>query len=125
MKRTLLIANILLVAAFFAVGQRTPDSMLGAAHACANPLTAQFDVTHGIAVSLMLPHVVRWNAEVVGDLYAELMNGPESVPARAGPRLADELEAVAAACGFPPTLRAAGTVSFNRCTSFPATSFTR
>ncbi len=35
--------------------------MLGAAHACANPLTAFFDVTHGHAVSLMLPHVIRFN----------------------------------------------------------------
>ena len=26
----------------------------------------------GIAVSVMLPHVVRWNHEVVGDRYAEL-----------------------------------------------------
>ena len=50
--------------------------MLGAGHACANPLTAQFDVAHGIAVSLMLPHVVRWNAELAGPLYADLLDGP-------------------------------------------------
>ena len=31
-------------------------SMLGAAHACANPLTATFGITHGIAVGTMLPH---------------------------------------------------------------------
>jgi alcohol dehydrogenase len=38
------------------------NSMLGAAHATANPLTARFDLTHGHAVSLMLPHVVRLNS---------------------------------------------------------------
>jgi alcohol dehydrogenase len=97
----------MLLGAHFA-GLAIEHSMLGAAHACANPLTAQFDVTHGIAVSLMLPHVVRWNAETVGDLYAELMNGGDAVAAAAGPRLAEELEAVAAACGFPRTLKAAG-----------------
>ena len=36
--------------------------MLGAAHACANPLT-HYGTTHGIAVATMLPHVVRWNGE--------------------------------------------------------------
>ena len=48
-------------------------SMLGAAHACANPLTARFDIPHGIAVGLLLPHVVRFNSEVVGPLYDELV----------------------------------------------------
>ena len=43
-------------------------SMLGAAHACANPLTARFGMSHGIAVGLMLPHVVRFNAESIGAL---------------------------------------------------------
>jgi alcohol dehydrogenase len=88
-------------------GLAIEHSMLGAAHACANPLTAQFDVTHGIAVALMLPHVVRWNAEVVGPLYAELLDATDRA-ATAGDRLAAELEEVAAACGFPPTLKAAG-----------------
>jgi alcohol dehydrogenase len=38
-------------------------SMLGAAHALANPLTAAYDIVHGQAVAMMLPHVVRFNAE--------------------------------------------------------------
>jgi len=37
-------------------------SMLGAAHACANPLTARFGVVHGTAVGVMLPAVIRYNA---------------------------------------------------------------
>ena len=89
-------------------GLAIEHSMLGAGHACANPLTAQFDVTHGIAVSLMLPHVVRWNAEVVGTLYAELLDGAGSADPLAGERLAGELEQVAAACGFPRSLEEAG-----------------
>ncbi|WP_193211725.1 iron-containing alcohol dehydrogenase [Luteolibacter marinus] len=43
-------------------GSAIENSMLGAAHATANPLTARFDVAHGHAVSLMLPHVVRLNS---------------------------------------------------------------
>ncbi len=42
------------------------QSMLGAAHSCANPLTARFGVIHGQAVGIMLPHVVRFNAELTG-----------------------------------------------------------
>jgi alcohol dehydrogenase len=38
------------------------NSMLGAAHASANPLTARHNLTHGHAVALMLPHVMRFNA---------------------------------------------------------------
>jgi alcohol dehydrogenase len=69
-------------------------SMLGATHACANPLTAKYGTTHGIAIAVMLPHVVRWNAEVVGDEYASLFAG--DLPAR--------LDALARAGGLPRTL---------------------
>lgn len=44
-------------------GSAIESSMLGAAHAAANPLTARFGVVHGVAVGLMLPHVIRFNAE--------------------------------------------------------------
>ena len=34
--------------------------MLGATHACANPLTAHYDVAR-LGDRGLLPHVVRWN----------------------------------------------------------------
>ena len=77
-------------------GMAIEHSMLGAAHACANPLTAHFGITHGIAVSLMLPHVVRWNQEDGTD-YSPLSH-----------RLADRLVELAALCGFPKDLKSAG-----------------
>jgi len=43
-------------------GTAIENSMLGAAHAAANPLTAHFGVVHGQAVGLMLPAVIRFNA---------------------------------------------------------------
>ncbi len=58
--------------AFFA-GAAIENSMLGAAHAAANPLTAEFDITHGVAVGLMMPHVMRWNSDVSGALYRDLL----------------------------------------------------
>ncbi len=57
----------------FLAGAAIENSMLGATHATANPLTAHYGTIHGIAVGLMLPHVVRWNAEVVGELYRDLV----------------------------------------------------
>ncbi len=62
-------------------GEAIETSMLGAAHACANPLTASFGVTHGVAVALMLPSVVRANACAVDRLYGELL---EAVGERGG-----------------------------------------
>lgn len=54
-------------------GMAIETSMLGAAHATANPLTARHDITHGQAVGLMLPAVIRMNGERHADWYAELM----------------------------------------------------
>ena len=53
-------------------GAAIENSMLGAAHACANPLTARYNITHGIAVGLMLPSVIRFNNHAVNGLYQEL-----------------------------------------------------
>jgi len=43
-------------------GTAIENSMLGAAHSAANPLTARYGIVHGQAVGLMLPGVVRFNA---------------------------------------------------------------
>jgi alcohol dehydrogenase len=53
-------------------GLAIEHSMLGAAHGLANPLTAHFGVAHGQAVGVMLPHVIRFNAEVVSREYDDL-----------------------------------------------------
>lgn len=54
-------------------GLAIENSMLGCAHSLANPLTAHFNVPHGQAVGVMLPHVVRFNAQAVGQMYCELL----------------------------------------------------
>jgi alcohol dehydrogenase len=48
------------------------NSMLGATHACANPLTAHYGTAHGLAIAVLLPHVVRWNQTAAAGLYSEL-----------------------------------------------------
>jgi len=63
----------MLLGASFA-GLAIENSMLGAAHALANPLTASFGVPHGQAVGVMLPHVIRFNAAQVENQYHDLLN---------------------------------------------------
>ena len=65
-------------------GAAIESSMLGAAHSCANPLTAHYGIVHGSAVGLMLPHVIRFNAEAVGALYDELGGADELAATVAG-----------------------------------------
>ena len=67
-------------------GLAIENSMLGAAHAAANPLTAHYDVVHGVAVGMMLPAVVRFNGsdEFVRHAYAELASAPEIATVRDG-----------------------------------------
>ena len=43
-------------------GVAIENSMLGAAHAAANPLTAHCGVAHGQAVGVMIPHVIEFNS---------------------------------------------------------------
>lgn len=62
-------------------GVAIENSMLGAAHSAANPLTAHFDLPHGQAVGVMMPHVLRHNIHVpeAAATYRELL--PNQDPA--------------------------------------------
>ena len=62
----------MLLGAYYS-GVAIESSMLGATHACANPLTAHYGAEHGVAIALLLPHVVRWNGELVDGLYGDLL----------------------------------------------------
>jgi alcohol dehydrogenase len=84
-------------------GAAIEQSMLGAAHACANPLTARFPIPHGIAVGLMLPHVIRLNATHVGPLYEELRLAVD--PAAPPALLEDRIHELRAIAGLPESLR--------------------
>ncbi len=71
-------------------GMAIETSMLGAAHATANPLTAHHDITHGQAVGIMLPAVIRMNGRQHAEWYAELLREiePEVMVPEAPERLA-------------------------------------
>jgi alcohol dehydrogenase len=95
----------MLLGAHFA-GRSIEHSMLGAAHACANPLTARFGITHGVAVALLLPHVVRFNRSAVGTLYEELERAADSRGRTE--RLDRQLERLRDTCGLPAKLSECG-----------------
>jgi alcohol dehydrogenase len=102
----------MLIGAHFA-GLAIENSMLGAAHACAAPLTADYEIPHGVAIAILLAHVVEWNSTVAGRQYDDLHAGDlarrlrdladlaglplslheASVPEEALPRLAEEANA--------------------------------
>ena len=104
----LLARGDMLLGAHYA-GVAIEASMLGATHACANPLTTRHGTPHGIAISLLLPHVVRWNGAAAREGYAELLAiaglRPQGDAAEA---LADRLEELAVRAGLPRRLRAVG-----------------
>lgn len=87
-------ADMLLGAHLAGVG--IEHSMLGAAHAGANPLTSRFGVTHGVAVGLLLPHVVRFNSEDGANPYVALGISEEA--------LAMRIEGFLDSAGLPRTL---------------------
>ncbi len=97
--------------AFYA-GAAIENSMLGATHACANPLTARYGTAHGAAIAMLLPSVVRWNAPVAAERYAELLklSSANQVSGNAEPAemLAQRLEQLATAARLRSSLSEAG-----------------
>jgi alcohol dehydrogenase len=94
-------------------GAAIEQSMLGAAHACANPLTARYDIAHGVALAILLPHVVRWNAQVAVEGYTALLGSPKRRvrDLDAPETLARRLEDFARAGGMAAKLSDAGVES--------------
>ena len=101
--------SMMLLGAHYA-GWAIEQSMLGAAHACANPLTARHGVTHGRALAVLLPHVIRWNAAAT-DGYAALLAAPPGRNGNDAARLARQVEDLARAGGLPASLSALGVPS--------------
>jgi alcohol dehydrogenase len=92
-------------------GAAIENSMLGACHACANPLTAHYGLTHGIAIGILLPHVLRFNNAAVGALYADLahdvglINGDTQAAAE---MLAQRISGLVQTAGLPSRLSDCG-----------------
>ncbi|HEV3341993.1 MAG TPA: iron-containing alcohol dehydrogenase [Pirellulales bacterium] len=93
-------------------GLAIENSMLGATHALANPLTAFYGIAHGQAVGMMLPHVIRFNGVEFDGWYRDLL---EYVPSSNGDArdgasqaLADVVGNFARLAGLPERLSQCG-----------------
>lgn len=103
----------MLLGAHFA-GTSIENSMLGATHALANPLTARFEMTHGVAIGIMLPHVIRYNALSVEESYRELAADggfSETDPRTAAEQLSRRIVQLVLAAKLPLSLSACGVVA--------------
>ena len=91
-------------------GQAFANSPVAAVHALAYPLGGHFHIPHGLSNALVLPHVLRFNAETCPQPYVdmapfafpELQNVTGDALAFA---FADKLAALSEACGLPQSLR--------------------
>ena len=94
-------------------GLAIENSMLGATHSLANPLTATYGIPHGQAIGVMLPHIIRFNAAQVEDWYLDLLegghgNGTLPTPGDGVAGLVDFVTALVAKAGLSTKLRELG-----------------
>jgi alcohol dehydrogenase len=94
-------------------GLAIENSMLGATHALANPLTTRYAIVHGQAIGLMLPHVIRFNGAQCATWYRDLLEGTGGAngfpdPASGFEGLADFVSTLARQAGLPARLSECG-----------------
>lgn len=93
-------------------GQCFANAPVAAVHALAYPIGGIFHVPHGLSNSLVLPHVLRFNAPTAAPMYAELAEIVQpgiqgSVEAKSQGLIA-HMEALAAEVGIETRLRQVG-----------------
>jgi alcohol dehydrogenase class IV len=94
-------------------GQAFANSPVAAVHALAYPIGGHFHVPHGLSNALVLPHVLHFNAEKAGDLYAGIapIVFPELADMAAEERgfaFAESLAQLSRRCGLQARLRDVG-----------------
>jgi len=83
---------------------------LGACHSLAHPLSSEADLHHGLANALMLPHVLRFNADAAAERLGEIAVAMGAAPGAAdlASEAARRVEKLRADAGLPARLRDAG-----------------
>ncbi|MGK2320357.1 iron-containing alcohol dehydrogenase [Gordonia rhizosphera] len=89
-------------------GMAFTNAILGATHAMSHPVGGLVDAPHGAINAVLLPHVIRYNAEADPQPYVELARaigiGEAGSSYATADRLADEIAKLAARVGLPPSL---------------------
>lgn len=93
-------------------GMAFTNAILGAAHAMSHPVGGYCDAPHGTINSVLLPHVIRYNAFVCADDFVQLAGAvgldTSGDPRTVADRLADGIASLAARVGMPETLSPLG-----------------
>jgi alcohol dehydrogenase class IV len=106
-------ARILMAQAALEAGLAFTNAILGAAHAMSHQVGGLLDLPHGVINGVLLPHVIRFNAEYDPDPYraiaAYLGIADHRAPAaEAALALADRIEQLAVRVGVPRGLAQLG-----------------
>jgi alcohol dehydrogenase class IV len=106
-------AQLAMAQASLEAGLAFSNAILGATHAMSHQVGGLLDLPHGVVNGVLLPHVIRFNAEVVPARFAALAHAMglpvAGVPdAEAGELLADHVQQLAQAVGVPSGLRELG-----------------
>ncbi|MGN0299701.1 MAG: iron-containing alcohol dehydrogenase, partial [Lachnospiraceae bacterium] len=104
-------ADAMIVGSLFA-GIAFSWARLGNIHAMSHPISAFFNVPHGVANSILFPTIIRYNAMADHGKYEKIYRYIAKDPVPAGAfrteMLADEIAALNASFGIPANLTAAG-----------------
>ena len=97
-------ARVLMAQAALEAGLAFTNAILGAAHAMSHQVGGLLDLPHGVINGVLLPHVIRFNAEADPEPYAVIatclgMVDPRAPAAEAALALADRIEQLAAEVG--------------------------
>ena len=106
-------ARMLMAQAALEAGLAFTNAILGAAHAMSHQVGVLLDLPHGVINGVLLPHVVRFNAETDPEPYAVIASclgvaDPRTPATEAALALADRIEALARDVGVPRGLAALG-----------------
>ncbi len=84
------------------------NSGLGAVHGFVHPIGALHHVSHGVACSILLPHVLRFNGDAVKDKLDQLGAALGITARPAGDQVAARVRRMAREVGLPQRLRDVG-----------------
>jgi alcohol dehydrogenase class IV len=105
-------ASMAMAHASLEAGMAFTNAILGAAHAMSHPVGGHCDAPHGAINSVLLPHVIRYNAHVCADGFVDLAGAvgiaTDGSPMAVAERLADQVADFAGRIGMPATLTPLG-----------------
>lgn len=106
-------ARVLMAQASLEAGLAFTNAILGAAHAMSHQVGGLLDLPHGVINGILLPHVIRFNAEADPAPYATIANclglvDPRTPASEAACALADRVARLAADVGVPRGLAEIG-----------------